>query len=77
MSVRTLSAKAMSAPVEDQPPLLLRQPAAWRFLGLSRTAFFRFKALGMIPRPVSLPGCDPLYRRADLEKFVERLKSAR
>jgi predicted DNA-binding transcriptional regulator AlpA len=66
-----------TATVADQPALLLRQPQAWRFVGLSRTAWFRFKSMGLLPKPVSVPGVDALYRRTDLEKFVERLKSAR
>jgi predicted DNA-binding transcriptional regulator AlpA len=59
-----------------QQSLLLTQPQAWRFVGLSRTAWFRFKGQGLLPKPVNLPGCDQLFRRSELERFVERLGSA-
>jgi predicted DNA-binding transcriptional regulator AlpA len=56
-------------------PLLISQTDAPEFLGMSRSMFFRLKAEGYF-RPVSLPG-NPMYRRKDLEQWVEKLKFAR
>jgi hypothetical protein len=66
---------APSAPV----PLLLPQPAAVTYLGLSRSAWYRLKGAGRLPAPVSVPGAGvgPVWRRADLEKFVLGLRPAR
>jgi predicted DNA-binding transcriptional regulator AlpA len=58
-------------------PLLLPQPAAWIYLGLSRSAWFRLKSANKLPRPVSVPGVGPHWRRSDLEDWVSRLRSAR
>jgi hypothetical protein len=55
---------------------LLRQPLAWKFAGLRRTAWFAAKAAGRLPQPVEVNGV--LYwRRSDLEAFVSRLQPAR
>ena len=58
-------------------PLLLGQRAAWEFVGVSRSEWFRLKAADKLPAPVSLDGSRPMWRRADLERYVERLRSAR
>jgi predicted DNA-binding transcriptional regulator AlpA len=47
------------------------------FLGVSRTAFYRLKSQAGFPRPVTLPGAELSYRRADLEAWVARLRAAR
>jgi predicted DNA-binding transcriptional regulator AlpA len=66
-------------PAPKPVPLLLDQPAAIEFLGLSRSGWFRLKAAGRLPRPVSVPGAGvgQHWRRRDLERFVEGLKAAR
>ena len=56
-------------------PLLISQEDAPEFLGIKRTAFFRLKAEGAF-RPVSLPGAT-MYKRRELEAWVEKLKHAR
>jgi predicted DNA-binding transcriptional regulator AlpA len=70
-------ADAIDTPAPPTAPLLLNQPAAWAFLGLSRSAWFRLKGAGKLPRPVSVPGCGPHWRKTDLEKWVENLRNAR
>lgn len=47
------------------------------YTGVSRVGWFRAKAAGATPKPVSLPGGGIYYRRADLDKWVDRLQSAR
>lgn len=65
------------APAHKPLPLLLTQEEAWSFIGVSRAAFFRLKAAGVLPRPVHVEGVGVRYRRADLESFVQRLRPAR
>jgi predicted DNA-binding transcriptional regulator AlpA len=55
-----------------QQPLLVGQP--WRYLGLSRSAWYRLLSSGQAPPPVPLPGSRPRWRRADLDSWVARLK---
>jgi hypothetical protein len=57
-------------------PLLLRQRAAWTYLGVSRTLWFKLKHRPDFPKPVELEGVQ-YWRRADLDKFSERLRPAR
>jgi predicted DNA-binding transcriptional regulator AlpA len=70
---------ANGRPAQGPGPLLLSQPAAQRYLGISRSAWYRLRAAGKLPAPVSVPGAGtgPMWRRRDLEKFVERLRPAR
>jgi predicted DNA-binding transcriptional regulator AlpA len=70
------------APAEATPPaetpLLLSAPAAARFLGISRSTFFRMRAAGRLPLPVRpLAGGDLKYRRADLERMVNGLATVK
>jgi predicted DNA-binding transcriptional regulator AlpA len=65
-------APAAPAPV----PLLLNQLAAIQYLGLSRSAWYRLRSAEKLPKPVSVPSCGPHWRRADLDKWVKRLRSA-
>jgi predicted DNA-binding transcriptional regulator AlpA len=67
---------AHSATPAGSWPALLAKP--WTYLGLSRSAFFRLRSADKAPRPVAVPGCKrPLYRKTDLDKWVERLQVAR
>lgn len=59
------------------PPLLLEPRAAWTFLGVSKSAFYRLVAAGDLPAAVNVPGAGPRWRRADLERWAERLKPRR
>jgi predicted DNA-binding transcriptional regulator AlpA len=64
-------------PAADRPlPLLLTQQQAWMFLGVSRSAWFRLRGAGRLPRPVAPDGA-LLWRRADLDRWAERLRPAR
>ncbi len=57
-------------------PALIAKP--WAYLGLSRSAFFRLRSADKAPRPVAVPGSKrPMYRKADLDKWVEKLPIAR
>lgn len=58
-------------------PRLLDGKAAMRYVGLSKSAWFRAKSAGLIPAPVYVEGSGDRYRRSDLDKFVERLKPRR
>lgn len=69
-----LQAQTLTAPVV---PLLLSQPAAIKYVGLSRATFFRLRSAGRLPAPVDIEGAGVTYRRSDLEKFVERLRHVR
>lgn len=71
----TIPFPAPSAPAKPQA-LLLTQREAWTFLGLSRSAWFRLRGEGKLPKPVSPDGA-LLWRRVDLERWVERLRAAR
>lgn len=71
-----VAAVAQAVAAAGSKPLLLSQAEAITFTGLSRSAFFRLKSAGKLPKPVKLDGTEVLYRRADLEKWAERLKSA-
>jgi predicted DNA-binding transcriptional regulator AlpA len=57
--------------------LLLSQGEAWRYLGLARSSWYRLRAAGKLPSPVSVYGTGPRWRRADLDAWVARLKPAR
>jgi predicted DNA-binding transcriptional regulator AlpA len=66
----------VASPATDPLPLLLSQPKAIAFLGTSRSGWFRLRASDKrFPRPVDVPGCGLMWRRADLEKFVEHLRA--
>ena len=66
-----------TAPVDPaanpKPPMLIDQEAVPGFLNISRPTFFRYKAGGKFPKPVSLDGSNK-YRIADLEAWVMKLK---
>jgi predicted DNA-binding transcriptional regulator AlpA len=70
-----VEALAQQSATPAAPPLLDQQ-AAWKHLGLSRSAWFRAKSAGKLPRPVTLNGLVYL-RRADLDAMVGRLRPAR
>ncbi len=62
------------ADAADAP--LVRFP--WDYLGISRSAWFKMRAANTAPKAVTLPGGGrPLYRKADLDRWVAGLKTAR
>ena len=58
-------------------PQLLTQDQAFKYVGLSRSAWFRLKSMGELPAPVNVEGSDVRYRRTDLDRWIARLKSKR
>src|SRR5262245_46100452 len=73
-----VAAVVAAVKAEAKPlPLLLSQPQAIEYLGVSRPTFYRLKSAGKLPKPVQVEGSGLRYRRADLEKYVERLKPVR
>jgi predicted DNA-binding transcriptional regulator AlpA len=52
---------------------LTRNP--WDYCGVSRASWYRLMSSGLAPRPVNLPGCRNLWRTADLDKFVDELRT--
>lgn len=58
-------------------PQLLDQPDAMRYVGLARSTWFRLRSADEIPPPVTIPGTGPRWRRADLDKWLAKLKPAR
>lgn len=50
---------------------------AMAYLGMSKSAFGRARAAGLLPKPVTVPGAGPRYRRKDLDTWLERLKPPR
>lgn len=71
--VKAAVAEAVGTPL----PLLLGQPAAMAYVGLSRSSWFRAKSAGQLPRPVYVEGSGERWRRKDLDAWVERLKPHR
>jgi predicted DNA-binding transcriptional regulator AlpA len=63
----------------SQPnPVLLSQPQAWAFCGLTRTAWFGLKSANALPAAVYLPTSSrPFWRRADLEAWIAKLPTSR
>jgi predicted DNA-binding transcriptional regulator AlpA len=58
-------------------PHLLDGAQARRYVGLSRSGWFRAASAGVLPKPVFIAGSGDRYRRADLDRFVERLRTRR
>lgn len=59
-------------------PIIVSQPDAWAYVGLSRAEWFRLKSAGKLPDPVFMPGSTwPKWRKADLDKWVSSLPSTR
>lgn len=59
-------------------PIILSQPAAWAYVGLSRAEWFRLKSAGKLPEPVYMPSSTwPKWRVADLDKWAASLPSTR
>ena len=71
------AAAILTATIPPAAPLLLTTRQAWQHLGVSRAAFFRLRSADLIPAPVHVPGSGLRYRRADLERWAEKLKPAR
>lgn len=71
-------AEAVAAAVKATPaPQLLDQSAAATYCGLARSTWFRLRAEGELPEPVSVAGSGMKWRRADLDKWLARLKPRR
>lgn len=70
-------ADVLAAVERRAAPLLLTGPQAAAYLGVGLTTFERLTAAGELARPVSLPEGGKRWRRADLDRFVGRLKPAR
>ena len=62
-----------SALAANAVPELLTAKAAAQYLGIGKTKFFVLVSLGL--KPVRLPGAGKRWRRRDLQRFVDRLKS--
>lgn len=53
--------------------LLLTQPQAWRYCGMSRTTWFNCKRIGPAPALTRLPTGGIRYHRDDLDSWMARL----
>jgi predicted DNA-binding transcriptional regulator AlpA len=69
--------RADSAPLAPTLPLLVRQKQAIAYVGVSRAGWFRLRAGGKLPEPASVPGSGLVWRRADLDRWVQRLGPAK
>jgi hypothetical protein len=69
--------KAAVAEALETIPALLDGAQARRYVGLSKSGWHRARSAGLLPKPVLVEGSGDRYRRADLDKFVERLKPRR
>lgn len=68
--------RAALAQVTAPRPLLIDQTDVPTFLGVGRTTWFRWRAEGIAPKPVSAPGAGVKFKRTELEEFVAKLKTA-
>jgi predicted DNA-binding transcriptional regulator AlpA len=68
--LRPTSAKNTSVSTENT--LLIAAP--WRYVGLSRSGYYRLMAANEAPKPVPLPGVRLRWRKSDLDAWVARLK---
>jgi len=63
------------AEVVGQPkPKLTRQP--WLYVGLPKSTWYRLASEGKTPKAVSLEGTGKHYRTEELDRWVERLRTA-
>jgi predicted DNA-binding transcriptional regulator AlpA len=58
-------------------PLLLNGVKAARYLGLSRSGWFRAKAVVGFPKPVRVLGNGDRWRKADLDEWVAKMRPSR
>ena len=72
-AIKAAVAEAIGATV----PQLLDQTAAMRYVGLSKSGWFRAKSAGLLPNPVYIDGSGEKWKRRDLDAWVERLKTRR
>lgn len=57
----------------DCLPLMVPQAKAWVICGLTRSQWYKLRAERMLPEPVILyKGARPMWRRSDLNKWVEQ-----
>jgi predicted DNA-binding transcriptional regulator AlpA len=70
----TQAIRDAAAPTD--PPLTMPADDAARLIGISRASLYRGVSSGAIPGPVQTAG-GPRWRRADLVRYVERLRPAR
>lgn len=74
-----LIAAVVAAMREHAGPLrqTFDQAGAIAYVGVSRSAWFRLRAADELPAPVAIPGCGPRWRRADLDRWLAKLKPAK
>ncbi|MFO0821633.1 MAG: hypothetical protein U0792_00575 [Gemmataceae bacterium] len=58
-------------------PQSLSQPQAWAYLGLSRSAWFRLKSAGLLPKPITLAGAGDRWRKRDLDDWLVKQRPRR
>lgn len=59
-------------------PVLLSQPQAWAFVGLSRSGWFALRSSGQLPDPVyPTTSSRPYWRREELEVWASTLPTSR
>jgi predicted DNA-binding transcriptional regulator AlpA len=62
----------------DTPlPQLLDQTSARKYLGLSRSGWFRAKSADLLPKPLFIEGSGERWRRKDLDGWLERQRPRR
>jgi predicted DNA-binding transcriptional regulator AlpA len=70
-------AKAVSEKLSAPVPQTFSQAQAIAFTGVSRTAWYRLKAMGKLPAPIRIAGSGGRWRRKDLERWLENLNTRR
>jgi predicted DNA-binding transcriptional regulator AlpA len=66
--------EAVSEALGQPSPQTLTQPDAMKYVGLSRSSWFRAKAAGELPGPILIEGSGERWRKKDLDTWLERLK---
>jgi len=69
-AVRLAVAEAVAQP----KPKLTRQP--WLYVGLPKSTWYRLASEGRTPKAVSLEGTGKHYRTEELDRWVERMRTA-
>lgn len=65
--------KKLLAEATRPKPKLIAQP--WLYVGVSKSGWYRMASADLTPKAVKLPGVGLLYRTADLDEFVRKLKT--
>ena len=71
------SAVLPNEPAKPPKPLLLPQAESYEYIGIPRSSWYRLRAAGLLPLPVNVPGSGLMWRTADLDAWVARLKPER